>query len=223
MHQAVQHNLELETEASSTPRNSTYNYNPITGVQYANKYVKNNNTAFHYFTSGGNCTNFVSQCIWAAYGGWSSSDSHNTIVNNIAARRRMMPSTTLSNWFGHGNGAGNPWSSTTNLWNFVTGNPAVGPKATGSNNNAVYTGVSPAVINQGNVLQFRNGSSGSYSHSVYVINTIPIHVLPPAYGNITVAQNTPDTTRLLSESINGFGGSNCHMRRLAFTSAVFSS
>ena len=224
MHLANAHLLEQEDIASPlvgaegiVPFNTTFSYSNTLGVQYAEKYWNNRNTAFR--ASSPNCTNFVSQCIWAAYGGWSTSDSHATIVANIAARRRMMPSTTLSNWFGHNNGAGTPWESVVGLWNLATSNPATGPRATGSNNNALYTALIPGNISTGNVLQFRNGSSGNYTHSVFVVG----FTSPPSYSNIMIAQNSSDVRRSLMETINANGGANCHMRRLSFQSAVFPS
>jgi hypothetical protein len=186
-------------------------------VAYANKYYQSGNSCF--YTASADCTNFVSQCIWAAYGGWTSSGSTSTMTTNINNRKRMMSSSSLSNWFGHANGGGTPWESVEGLWNFVTGNPSEGPKATGYNNNGLYTGVSPGFISVGNVLQFWSSSLNVYRHSVYVVQTATSSVM--TYADITVAAHTTNGKFTVADKIAGFGGSNCKMRRLAFGSANF--
>lgn len=201
-------------------RASSYNYNKPNGVAYAKKYAETKNTSFYDADrTGGDCTNFVSQCIWAAYGGWKPGDSTTTMTNNINNRVRMMPSTTLSNWFGHKNGGGTPWENVEGLWNFVTSNSGIGPRANGSNNNAVYKNLVAFSIAQGDVLQFKRSGDSRYGPSVYVISSNPQS--SDGYHNIIVAQHSPNTTRALADVISGWGGINCYMRRLTFTSAQF--
>lgn len=43
----------------------SFAYSRTNAVNYANTYVLNHNTNHKYFTLGGNCTNFVSQCMYA--------------------------------------------------------------------------------------------------------------------------------------------------------------
>lgn len=205
----------LSTDGGSIDARATsYSYNGERGRRYADTYYKTANSCFKEESL--DCTNFVSQCIWAAYGGWSDGDSAETMDANIAARKRMQSSASLDNWFAHKNGTGNPWASVGNLWTFVTGSPATGPKATGVNNNAKYSNIACTSIVTGNVLQFRNGSSGDYGHSVYVSGGTN-----DSYANIKINQHTNNAQRQLDEVIRGWGSDNCNMRQLKFTSANF--
>ena len=210
---------QVQAPPMKTKANS-YSYNKTTGVSYANKYVKSRNSCFYSANGvGGDCTNFVSQCIWASYGGWKPGDSVTTMTNNINNRVRMMPSTSLSNWFGHKNGGGTPWESVEGLWNFSTSNSGKGPRANGSNNNAVYKNLVAFAISSGDVLQVKKSGNSKYGHSVYVIYSNPLS--SDGYHNITVAQHSSNTTRSLADLISGWGGTNCYMRKLTFTSAQF--
>lgn len=207
------------TSTPITPARATtaYSYRATVGVEYANKYYSTNNTCFK--TASPDCTNFVSQCIWAAYGGWSPGDTVATMTTNIANRKRMMSSSNITNWFGHNNGHGNPWENVENLWSFVTGNPSEGPKANGYNNNGLYTAVVPQVINNGEVLQFWNHDLNRYRHSVYVVKTLGWQ--NTSYYDVKVAAHSQNGLFPLSDKIAGFGGSNCKMRRLSFIIANF--
>lgn len=49
----------------STLASSTYQYNPSAAVSYARKYALSPNSAYTYYTKNGDCTNFVSQCVYA--------------------------------------------------------------------------------------------------------------------------------------------------------------
>nr|WP_308742299.1 amidase domain-containing protein [uncultured Anaerocolumna sp.] len=201
-------------------RASQYSYNSANGVAYANEYAYSNNPCFYTAAGdGGDCTNFISQCIWAAYGGWNPGDSITTMTNNINNRVRMMPSTTLSNWFGHQYGAGTPWESVNDLWNFATLNSGTGPRASGSNNNSVYKNLVAFAISSGDVLQVKRSGDAKYRHSVYVIFSSP--KFSDDYNNIIVAQHSKNTTRALSDLISGWGGADCYMRKLTFNSAQF--
>lgn len=100
----------------------------------------------------------------------------------------------------------------------MTGSPATGPKATGKNNNGVWSNISCTEIVTGQVLQFRNGSSGPYTHSVYVSGGTN-----DSYANIKVNQHTENAQRTLDEVIRGFGSNSCYMRQLVFKTANFDS
>jgi len=202
------------------PTRGTFTYNPTIGINYANKYHTSYNTCFKSITE--DCTNFVSQCIWAAYGGWSSGDSTQTMANNIidgiTNGRRMNKNTNITKWFGHSNGHGNAWESVENLWNFTTSNPSEGPKATGYNNNALYTGIAPGSIFLGNVIQFWSSSLGRYRHSMYVVER---GSAPYTYADVVVASHSSNGRYSLATKIAGWGGTSCKMRRLSFNSANF--
>ncbi|WP_347490428.1 amidase domain-containing protein [Desulfoscipio sp. XC116] len=219
---AIEGSRNMSVEEGTSPETdaipaATYSYTASTGVEYANKYVEN--AASFFYNAGVDCTNFVSQCIWAAYGGWNSSQSNSTIKTNISNKVRMVNGTYSAGWFAGPGGGSGPWESVNSLWSFATGSPSKGPKATGSNNGSLYTGVSPSSIAKGNVLQFGNNSSTNYGHSVYVI-TVPSS---PTYSKIKIAQHTSNAIRTLSEVISTNGAGKCYMRKMSFSSATFDS
>ena len=199
---------------------TSYSYERERGRTYADQYYSNANACFYDATNdGGDCTNWVSQCVWAAYGGWTDGDDQATMAANIAARKRMQPSTSLDNWFGHVNGLGNPWCGVGNFWNFVTSSPATGPKANGFNDGKVWSGnfVSTDIVT-GQVLQVHKKTQTNYKHSVYVTGGTN-----DAFENIKITQHTPNNRIMLDEFIRNWGSSSCYVRQLKFTSAYFNS
>lgn len=93
-----------------------------------------------------------------------------------------------------------------------------GPKASVYGNIKAYS-IAPASMSVGNVLQVRNGSSGSYGHSVYVTSNL----YNGTYIGVLVCQHSSDLkNRSVQNLIESWGGSNCYMRGLSFKSAVFS-
>ena len=212
---------EYEESVCEPMARASYSYNGEQGRKYADKYHSTNNPYFYVVTTGdGDCTNFVSQCIWAAYGGWTKSDTNAQMQVNINSGKRMQARTSYSNWFAGAGGGGGPWENVTSLWNFATSNKSTGPKATGFNNNATYKNIVPSSILTGQVLQFRQGNSGNYRHSAYVSGGVN-----DSYDNIIITQHSASVTRTtLADAIVGWGGSaKCQMRQLKFTTANFDS
>lgn len=201
------------------PYATTVSYNNLTGVSYAQKFTEAPVSARLFYTANSDCTNFVSQCIWAAYGGYVSGNDTQT-KSNISNKFRMINGgySSTTSWFA-GTGGGSPnWESVDKLWIFTTYSLKYGPQASGYNNNGYYSRLSPSNINSGNVLQFYNSSEGKYSHSVYVT----YKPFKPTWNNILVCQHSNDKKdRPLAELIQVFGGSYCKMRHLVFSSAGF--
>jgi hypothetical protein len=185
-----------------------------------------------FMRSGVDCTNFVSQCIWAGYGGttgYAISDLYNTTATGTTATAlrgkvandyRMVTAWWGRNYYSTSNE--NPaFVGVSDLWDFSTPNTGYGPRATGYNDDAVYTSLSTN-IKQGDVLQFKGTSVSYYQHSVIVVSSGEYPV-----SNITdvrVAQHTNDYySRPLIDVITGFGGTNCKMRLLRFGSTTYSS
>lgn len=208
-------------EAAPISAQATFSYNATNGRAWAQRFAEALESSRFFYTAGNDCTNFVSQCVWAAYGGYVPSNDTQT-KNNIANKVRMVPNV----WHG-GTGGGMPnWESVTYFWNYVTGSKTTGPVGTGYNNNGVYTNLSTSSIAVGQVLQARNGSSGSYGHSVYVTDLL---YGPPGPGQtwwdfILISQHSSDKwNRVLSDLIANWGGSSCNLRQIKFSSANFSS
>lgn len=195
----------------SISRAASYAYDAGRGVQYARTYGSSPNGNF-YNVETRDCTNFVSQCVWAAYGGWNSTMSNADMINNISNKVRMVPGV----WQG-GSGGGMPnWESVDSFWSYVTGNTGNGPKATGYNNGGWYTGVLPIDISAGDILQV-SGDGSSYYHSVYVVS-VP-GGSNPSYDLIYVAQHTYNySSRKLTEVI---GTDGRYMRQMRFHAGTF--
>lgn len=74
-------------------------YNRNKAIEYAKKYVYNYNPAYYNFSSiGGDCTNFISQCVWA---GDKTMDY------------------SLNGWFYNSISSRSPaWTSVEDFWNY---------------------------------------------------------------------------------------------------------
>jgi hypothetical protein len=196
----------------------TYSFNRMLARNWAQRFAEASvSDRFFYTASGNDCTNFVSQCIWAGYGGYIEGNDTQT-KNNISNRVRMVNTVWQA-----GTGGGYPnWENVTYLWSYVTANTGNGPTATGLNNNQPYYNLPPSSIYYGNALQIRNGSSGDYSHSVFV--TYSLDASTTEYNQVLVSQHTPNIyNRNLWELILSWNGNNCYIRKMSFNSADFSS
>jgi hypothetical protein len=193
---------------------ASYPYSGSNGSIYAQRFATATATLrWFYYVDGGDCTNFVSQCVWAAYGGYVPKDDA-TSKKNIANKVRMVPNI----WQG-GTGGGMPnWESVKKFWAYTTDSSKTrGPMANGYNDGKKYTGIKPADVSVGNVLQVSNNSSSNYGHSVYVSV-----ISGAAWDKIFVCQHSSDLkNRLASDLIAKWGGANCYMRRLAFKAGTF--
>ncbi len=190
-------------------------YQPNLGIEYAKKYYLYGNPNFYKATV--DCTNFVSQCIWAAYGGWSPFMTEEEVRKNIKDGYRMAKGSYTWGWYANQWSGSRAWENVDYLWSFMTYQKEKGPKATGYNSGKLYTGVNPAEIQLGDVVQFSlNG--WDYHHTAYVI---AVDKNNPSYENIYVAQRTANKIRTLIDAIENNGGDQCYMRRMAFHSTTF--
>ena len=194
-------------------------YDAQCGREYAEAYCEEANSCFKDYSSDGDCTNFVSQCIWAAYGGWQDGDTSSVMRSNIRNRVRMTdewygvePDTDDITYYASGS-----WVGVVNLWSYIDEEHTYGPQGTLHNNGSKATNLHPSSILTGQVLQVRNGSTGRYSHSVYVVGGVN-----DSFENIRIAQHTNNGFRYLDDTVYGFGTtSNCYMRQIKFLSAEF--
>lgn len=200
---------------------TSYSYDRERGRRYADLYyTEDSNQAFYKAPDSlGDCTNWVSQCVWAAYGGWSDGDDYDTMLANINAKKRMQPWTSMDNWFGHQNGISNPWGNVSNFWNFCTQTQETGPQATGYHNNEQWSGayISTDIIT-GQVLQVKKSTDSTYQHSVYVTGGTN-----DSFENIKITQHSPYNRIMLDEFVRNWGGNSAYVRQLVFKSANFDS
>lgn len=201
---------DISMEPSIEPFAAAYSYSATNGVKYAGVYAESQNSSRIFYTAGSDCTNFVSQCVWAAYGAWVQNDI-NLCISNRNNKVRM----DSSNWYGGSGGGSSAWESVESFWSYATKSKSVGPVGTGSNNNALYTSLSG--IKVGDVLQARNGSTGNYGHSVYVTYV--------SGSDIRVSQHSFEKyDRTITDFLSGWGGtSSCYMRKISFSTANFNS
>lgn len=119
-------------------------YNRTEAIQYAHKWAFKRNPAYYNFEKiGGDCTNFVSQCLFAANGtmnfvrdtGWYYSDTS----DRAAA-----------------------WSGVEFLYNFLTSNEAEGPFGREVEINDIVAG---------DIIQLKFFGMDRFSHTLLVIET----------------------------------------------------
>ena len=104
-------------------------YNPLLAVEYAKKWAFNYNPQYYNFSSiGGDCTNFISQCLYA--GG---------IKMNFS---------TLGWYYNSINDRAPAWTGVNEFWNFGISNGGVGVK---------LKETSLSSLNVGDIIQLYNG------------------------------------------------------------------
>jgi len=196
----------------------SYSYKAANGAEYVRRFGSSGSAWF--YNTELDCTNFASQGVWAAYGGYVSGDDKRS-KQNIKDKVRMVPNV----WHAGTGGGMSKWESVGKFWDYVTSSKTTGPKAKGYNNNSKWDNLSPTSIKVGDVLQFRrsNDSSKPYVHSIYVSK---VFQGPPGRGEtywdlIYYSSHSNNySSRKLTEALK-WCESKCNMRRLAFSSANF--
>lgn len=125
-----------------------YAYDRTAAVAYATQWAFSRNPRYYDFSElGGDCTNFVSQCLYAGCGVMNYAPVYGWYY--ISASQRAPA-----------------WSGTGYLYNFLTGNTAAGPFGTAL---GPFTPADspPAAVQVGDVVQLRN-PQGQYYHTLLV-------------------------------------------------------
>jgi hypothetical protein len=200
----------------------SYSYRPGQAAAYALRFATEPCTSIFYYFKERDCANFVSQCVWAGYGGYPSPYDFETLRRNALRMIRMVPSV----WAGDSKGASANWSNVEAFFHYVTdASKPYGPQGKSGNHQRPFYDLPADDIFPGDVLQFGYpGSRGVYTHSALVT-----HKLSPAtdYGDIKVSQHSYDTgNRYLNELIASWSGKPvrefpCYMRKIAFGAARF--
>jgi hypothetical protein len=149
-----------------------YVYNAQRGVDYARAYadyyrVSEDKRLFFYGVN--DCTNFCSQCVWAAYGGWIPGFEDKSIEENkkrINSNIRMVPYI----WYGSRYFSGSSkWCRVEEFYEFSVSMKSNGPMAY-----KVYEGdwksFDPSIVNEGDVIQMviKSYAPYRYGHCLYV-------------------------------------------------------
>lgn len=110
-------------------------------VDYAQRWALSRNPAYYSFNEiGGDCTNFVSQCVYAGAG--------------------VMNPTPDTGWYYYGpNDRAAAWTSVSHFYRFMTANTGIGPFATLADQSA---------LEPGDVIQLGR-ENGEFYHSLLVL------------------------------------------------------
>jgi len=226
---------EAESEAAvikdtEVQAKASYSYDSYVAALYAFKCAGVNWYENYIFRrTAPDCTNFISQCVWAGYGGTSgytlpatpsvSNSAITALRNRVANDYRM-----TSSWYGRNYYSSNlndppaKWCGVVEFYSYVTGSDTYGPKATGYNNGNIYTSLGSTTIAQGNIVQFYSNELGRYSHSA-IVTTATSYTVANA-SSVRVSQHSgQDNNRNLMDAIQNSGGQK--MRLLKFKSASF--
>jgi len=204
-------------QLENTVARGYYWYDNDLGVQYARRFAVSYPSTRFFYTTGNDCTNFVSQCVWAAYGGYVDGNDTQT-RSNISNGVRMIS----GSWYAGLGGGSSNWENSLNFWTYTTSSKSYGPYGIGLNNNSPYYNLAPSTIGRGDVLQIKTGSAGSYDHSMFVTHTL--EELPTQYSNISVSYHSQDAMDVnLWSIILAYGQNNCFLREIFFAQAQFNS
>ena len=178
------------------------------GVKYALEFALKDKNHRLFYTAGDNdCTNFVSQCIWASLGNYDPSDKDITI-SNIKNARCMIKNL----WLGNEYGGTMSWENVEALWTFLLEKSKFNVE--GINQNKLVSNLNLFDISEGDIIQVRKRNDYRYSHSAYVTCVKKDKGRP----NIYVSQHSYDKlNRNLEDLIFAWGGGECYMRILKFT------
>lgn len=138
----------------------TKQYNRLKAVQYAEKWAYKRNPKYYNFDEiGGDCTSFISQCIYAG--------------SNIMNYKKY-----LGWYYNSVNDRAPAWSGVEFLYNFLTANKGVGPRA-------IETDMTQVEIGDVVQLKFLNDR---FSHSLIIVDKKDSNL-----DNIYVATHTDDS------------------------------
>jgi hypothetical protein len=200
-----------------------YDYNPQSGSLYAQTFalydfVPTEQRLF-YYARGDDCTNFISQCVWAAYGGWTPGFSEAAVANN-AARIRADVRQTRGVWYGSKSNIGsNRWCRVEEFFRYVTeGSKSQGPMAR-QIAFGTWGDVDPSIIAVGDVVQMvvTTYVPDRFGHGLYVIKA------GASWDDILICCHSDDR---LGESMGWFAqfpDVYAKLRVLRFSAASFDS
>lgn len=202
---------------------NSFSYNSNNGVLYAKEYANYKKVAedkklFYYASNGSDCANFVSQCVWAGYGGYAQNETKQT-RENIANKVRMVKTSNQStSWYGTGvGGGGTPnWENVNQFYKYATMQKSVGPKGTGYGG-CLQSEFNFSQIAVGDVLQFWKKSQNKWYHSAYVSSI----GLNGKIEEIFICQHSIDIINRPLVDLLMWNTNEGQLRGIHFTSATF--
>ncbi len=174
-------NYSLRSQRYVIPPYTDYAYSALRAVPYANKFYKNYNTLFYTAnTSGGDCTNFISQTVWYGFGGVNNSSV-------ISSKFLMDPSNDYSiGWYAGSGGGSAAWEQVDVFWSYMTSYKLatdVGPRV------AIISTVQNLPL--GGVMQIDFESDNDFDHTVILVDKT----------KLLFAQHTNDALHYYSDYI----------------------
>lgn len=151
----------------------THAYNREHAYEYAMRWALGQNPLFYHFAGiGGDCTNFVSQCVLAGAG--------------------VMNDTKTFGWYYHALSSRSPsWTGVQYFYNFITANRGVGPFASVVNRDSIEIG---------DVVQLGH-SDGTFYHTLLVTGRTAQELFVSAHSfdakNRALSSYQYDTARFL--------------------------
>ena len=150
-----------------------FSYDAGAGTRYARQYalmdtVPEDERLFFYDPND-DCTNFISQCVWAAYGGWVPGSGGAAVVLN-APRIRQDVRQVPGVWFGSRSHIGSTrWCRVEEFYSFATARKPAGPAAVRIADGD-FRSVDPRRILAGDVVQLVVASytPDRFGHGLYV-------------------------------------------------------
>ncbi|MEI7620775.1 MAG: amidase domain-containing protein [Candidatus Falkowbacteria bacterium] len=153
---------------------SLYKYNATLGKLYAETFALYKNVPedqkLFFYDENEDCTNFISQCVWAAYGGWIVGFSPSVVETN---KQRILADIrqTKGKWFGSARNIGsNIWCRVGEFFDYITNkDKRLGPTAT-LIAEGDFLDTPPSSVRVGDVIQLvvNTYDKTRYGHSLYV-------------------------------------------------------
>ena len=151
-----------------------YPFNGQRAQKYARQFAneKNDMTAdekiFNEYSA--DCTNFVSQCLWAGYGGWFDTQTVAYNRNRVINEARMVPGSWTGSVYNQSNNSTYSWINVDGLYNFLVGSHTYGPVIDTSNIQSGHTSSFYwSTVGYCDILQF-NQDGSDWGHSAFVTN-----------------------------------------------------
>lgn len=202
---------------------NTYEYNPQAGKLYAQSFALYDNLPkdqrLFYYSRGLDCTNFISQCVWAAYGGWLPGFTQSAVEKN-RARIKEDVRQVKGIWYGSASHIGsNRWCRVEEFYSYVTNTRKTsGPMAT-EIARGDWDSVDPASVAEGDVIQLvvSTYAPSRFGHALFVTRS------GRSWDDVLVCCHSDDRLDEPAGWFSQFPNIYTKLRVLRFSKAVFES
>lgn len=196
-------------------------YDPKNGAEYAQTYalyfsLPESARLFFYDSKGNDCANFISQCVWAAYGGWVKGLDEKVLHTNRERMKIYMRQAPF-NWYGSATFAGaTNWCRVHDFFQYAVLQKELGPQAVKIAEGDWGT-VAPSIIRVGDVIQMVVPSymHDRYGHSVYVTQS------GKSWDEITICCHSHDRLNVAMTGFSEIPDAYSKLRVMRFKDANF--